>query len=108
MSPNSGLAGLAALLAMGTTLIRGTTVFDVVNGAIPRTTGKLPAIIVENAVVIPGSRAVSKGTGQYWGLSLDAGVIVKYSEKTESEHGARRPAAAMRYPALEQFGKLVI
>jgi len=35
-------------------------------------------------VVVPGSRAVSKGKGQEWGLSLYAPVIVKYrDEKTD-------------------------
>jgi 2,3,4,5-tetrahydropyridine-2-carboxylate N-succinyltransferase len=31
-------------------------------------------------VVVPGSRAVSKGKGQEWGLSLYAPVIVKYRD----------------------------
>jgi 2,3,4,5-tetrahydropyridine-2-carboxylate N-succinyltransferase len=44
----------------------------------------VPLIIPENAVVVPGSRAVSKGKGQEWGLSLYAPVIVKYrDEKTD-------------------------
>jgi 2,3,4,5-tetrahydropyridine-2-carboxylate N-succinyltransferase len=35
-------------------------------------------------VVVPGSRAVSKGKGAEWGLSVAAPVIVKYrDEKTE-------------------------
>jgi 2,3,4,5-tetrahydropyridine-2-carboxylate N-succinyltransferase len=73
-----------AVLAAGTILTRGTPVFDLVNGAILRATGELPLIIPENAVVVPGSRAVTKGKGQEWGLSLYAPVIVKYrDEKTD-------------------------
>jgi 2,3,4,5-tetrahydropyridine-2-carboxylate N-succinyltransferase len=73
-----------AVLAAGTVLTRGTPVFDLVNGTILRATADLPLIIPENAVVVPGSRAVSKGKGQEWGLSLYAPVIVKYrDEKTD-------------------------
>ncbi len=73
-----------AVLAAGTILTRGTPVFDLVNGTILRATEQLPLIIPENAVVVPGSRAVSKGKGQEWGLSLYAPVIVKYrDEKTD-------------------------
>ena len=73
-----------AVLAAGTILTRGTPVFDLVNGEILRARGELPLIIPEHAVVVPGSRAVSKGKGQEWGLSLYAPVIVKYrDEKTD-------------------------
>jgi 2,3,4,5-tetrahydropyridine-2-carboxylate N-succinyltransferase len=55
-----------------------------VNGTILRASDDLPLIIPENAVVVPGSRAVSKGKGREWGLSLYAPVIVKYrDEKTD-------------------------
>jgi 2,3,4,5-tetrahydropyridine-2-carboxylate N-succinyltransferase len=69
-----------AVLAAGTILTRGTPVFDLVNGTILRAEEALPLIIPENAVVVPGSRAVSKGKGQEWGLSLYAPVIVKYRD----------------------------
>jgi 2,3,4,5-tetrahydropyridine-2-carboxylate N-succinyltransferase len=73
-----------AVLAAGTILTRGTPVFDLVNGTILRATGELPLIIPENAVVVPGSRAINKGKGQEWGLSLYAPVIVKYrDDKTD-------------------------
>jgi 2,3,4,5-tetrahydropyridine-2-carboxylate N-succinyltransferase len=73
-----------AVLAAGTILTRGTPVFDLVNGTVLRAVGELPLIIPENAVVVPGSRAVSKGKGQQWGLSLYAPVIVKYrDDKTD-------------------------
>jgi 2,3,4,5-tetrahydropyridine-2-carboxylate N-succinyltransferase len=77
-----------AVLAAGVILTRGTPVFDLVNGTILRANGELPLIIPQNAVVVPGSRAVSKGKGhersQGWGLSLYAPVIVKYrDDKTD-------------------------
>jgi 2,3,4,5-tetrahydropyridine-2-carboxylate N-succinyltransferase len=73
-----------AVLAAGTILTRGTPVFDLVNGTVLRATPERPLIIPESAVVVPGSRAVSKGKGQEWGLSVYAPVIVKYrDEKTD-------------------------
>jgi 2,3,4,5-tetrahydropyridine-2-carboxylate N-succinyltransferase len=77
-----------AVLAPGTILTRGTPVFDLINGTVLRATPALPLIVPENAVVVPGSRAVSKGKGhanaESWGLSLYAPVIVKYrDEKTD-------------------------
>ncbi len=72
------------MLAAGTILTRGTPVFDLVKDEILRASEELPLIIPENAVVVPGSRAVSKGKGQEWGLSLYAPVIVKYrDDKTD-------------------------
>lgn len=73
-----------AVLAAGTILTRGTPLFDLVSGAIRRATPDLPLIVPEDAVVVPGARAVSKGKGQEWGLSLYAAVIVKYrDDKTD-------------------------
>lgn len=73
-----------AVLAAGTILTRGTPVFDLVNGTILRATGETGLMIPQNAVVVPGSRAVSKGRGAEWGLSVYAPVIVKYrDEKTD-------------------------
>jgi len=73
-----------AVLAAGTILTRGTPVYDLVNGVVLKATPEMPLIIPENAVVVPGSRAVTKGKGQEWGLSVYASVIVKYrDEKTD-------------------------
>jgi len=63
-------------------------VFDLVNGTVLRATAEIPLVIPEKAVVVPGSRAVTKGKGHpnadAWGLSLYAPVIVKYrDEKTD-------------------------
>ena len=73
-----------AVLAAGTILTRGTPVYDLVKGEILRATPETPLTIPEGAVVVPGSRAVSRGKGSEWGLSLYAPVIVKYrDDKTE-------------------------
>ena len=73
-----------AVLAAGTILTRGTPLFDLVNSTILRATSTLPLIVPQNAVVVPGSRAVSKGKGLEWGLSVYAPVIIKYrDEKTD-------------------------
>jgi len=73
-----------AVLAAGTILTRGTPVFNLVSGEVLRATDELPLIVPENAVVVPGSRAVTKGKGQQWGLSLYAAVIVKYRDDKTS------------------------
>ena len=72
------------VLAAGVVLTRGTPVYDVVNGIVLKATPEQPLIIPENAVVVPGARAVGKGKGAEWGLSIYTPVIVKYrDEKTE-------------------------
>ena len=73
-----------AVLAAGTVLTRGTPVYDVVRGEVLRAEGEMPLIIPEGAVVVSGARAINKGKGQEWGLSVYTPVIVKYrDEKTE-------------------------
>ena len=73
-----------AVLAAGTVLTRGTPVYDLVRGEVLKATSEAPLIIPEGAVVVPGSRAVAKGKGAAWGLSVYTPVIVKYrDDKTE-------------------------
>jgi 2,3,4,5-tetrahydropyridine-2,6-dicarboxylate N-succinyltransferase len=69
-----------AVLAAGTILTRGTPVYDLVNGTVLRATDETPLIVPANAVVVPGSRAVTRGKGHEWGLSLYCPVIVKYRD----------------------------
>ena len=74
-----------AVLGAGTILTRSTPLYDLVRGEIYRASPDAPLEVPENAVVVPGSRAVSKGKGAEWKLSLYTPVIVKYrDEKTES------------------------
>ena len=73
-----------AVLGAGTILTRSTPLFDTVKGEIYRASGDQPLVVPENAVVVPGSRAVTKGKAAEWGLSLYTPVIVKYrDEKTD-------------------------
>jgi len=72
------------VLAAGTILTRGTPVYDLVRGEIYKATADTPLIIPSGAVVVPGSRAIAKGKGSEWGLSVATPIIVKYrDEKTE-------------------------
>ena len=51
---------------------------------LPRHRRRTAPEVPENAVVVPGSRAVSKGKAAEWNLSLYTPVIVKYrDEKTD-------------------------
>ena len=73
-----------AVLGAGTILTRSTPLYDLVRGEIYRASPERPLEVPENAVVVPGSRAVTKGKGAEWNLSLCTPVIVKYrDEKTE-------------------------
>ena len=73
-----------AVLGAGTILTRSTPLYDLVRGEVYRATAEHPLEVPENAVVVPGSRAVKKGKGADWNLSLYTPVIVKYrDEKTE-------------------------
>jgi 2,3,4,5-tetrahydropyridine-2-carboxylate N-succinyltransferase len=73
-----------AVLGAGTILTRATPVYDIVREQVYRSTADTPLIIPENAVVVPGSRAITKGKASEWGLSLYTPVIVKYrDEKTQ-------------------------
>lgn len=71
-----------AVLGAGTILTRSTPLYDLVRGQVYRASGEKPLEVPENAVVVPGSRAVRKGPE--WNLSLYTPVIVKYrDEKTD-------------------------
>src|SRR5262249_15258203 len=72
-----------AVLGAGTILTRSTPLFDLVRGEVYKADGA-PLEVPENAVVVPGSRAVKKGAPAGWNLSLYTPVIVKYrDEKTD-------------------------
>jgi 2,3,4,5-tetrahydropyridine-2,6-dicarboxylate N-succinyltransferase len=72
-----------AVLGAGTILTRSTPLYDTVRGEVYRATADAPLEVPENAVVVPGARAIGKGKGAEWNLSLYTPVIVKYrDEKT--------------------------
>ncbi len=73
-----------AVLGAGTILTRSTPLYDVVRQEIHRATPEQPLTVPENAVVVPGARALDRGKAAEWGLSLYAPVIIKYrDEKTD-------------------------
>lgn len=73
--------GARAVLGAGVILTRSTPLFDTVKGEIYRATAAEPLRVPEAAVVVPGSRAITKGKAVEWGLSLYAPVIVKYRDE---------------------------
>lgn len=74
-----------AVLGTGTILNRSIPVYDLVRDAVYTATETDPLVIPEQAIVVPGSRAVSHPAAKKWGLSLQAAVVVKYRDsKTDS------------------------
>ncbi len=69
-----------AVLAAGTILTRSTPVYDVVRNIVHRAAEDSPLVIPEEAVVVPGARAISAGAGKDWNLSVYTPVIVKYRD----------------------------
>jgi 2,3,4,5-tetrahydropyridine-2,6-dicarboxylate N-succinyltransferase len=73
--------GARAVLGAGVVLTRSTPLFDTVRGEVYRSSESEPLRVPENAVVVPGARAITKGKAAEWGLSLYAPVIVKYRDE---------------------------
>jgi 2,3,4,5-tetrahydropyridine-2-carboxylate N-succinyltransferase len=74
-----------AVLGTGTILNRSISVYDLVRDAIYTASETSPLVIPAEAIVVPGSRAVSHPVGAKHGLSLQCAVIVKYRDaKTDS------------------------
>jgi 2,3,4,5-tetrahydropyridine-2-carboxylate N-succinyltransferase len=74
-----------AVLGTGTILNRSIPVYDLVRDVVYTGTDSEPLVIPEDAIVVPGARAVSHPSGAKWGLSLQAAVIVKYRDsKTDT------------------------
>jgi 2,3,4,5-tetrahydropyridine-2,6-dicarboxylate N-succinyltransferase len=69
-----------AVLGAGVILTRSTPLYDLVRGEIHRASEEKPLEVPEDAVVVPGSRAVKKGKAADWGISLYTPVIVKYRD----------------------------
>src|SRR3989454_11187026 len=65
-----------AVLGTGTILNRSIPVYDLVRDTVYTASETEPLIIPEEAIVVPGSRAVLHPTGTRWGLSLQAAVIL--------------------------------
>ncbi len=75
-----------AVLGTGTILNRSTPVYDLVRGEVYCAGADEPLIIPEEAVVVAGARAIPRGPGKDWGISLYTPVIVKYRDaKTDAK-----------------------
>ncbi|MCD6116918.1 2,3,4,5-tetrahydropyridine-2,6-dicarboxylate N-succinyltransferase [bacterium] len=73
-----------AVIGAGVIITGATQVFDLVKEKVYRKSENAPLEIPEGAVVVPGSRPVTKGMGKEYGISLYTPVIVKYRDtKTE-------------------------
>jgi 2,3,4,5-tetrahydropyridine-2,6-dicarboxylate N-succinyltransferase len=74
-----------AVIAAGTVMTGSTPIYDLVHGRILTPAAGQPLVVPAGAVVVPGARAVTRGMGATWGLSLATPVIVKYRDsKTDS------------------------
>ncbi len=83
-----------AVIGAGTILTGSTPIYDLPRSQIIRPAAGEPLIVPENAVVVPGARAVTSGAGPGWQLSLATPVIVKYRDdrtdaRTELEQWIR-------------------
>jgi 2,3,4,5-tetrahydropyridine-2,6-dicarboxylate N-succinyltransferase len=75
-----------AVLGTGTILNRSTPVYDIARNTIHRAIDNDPLVIPEDAVVIAGSRAITRGPGKDWGLSVYTPIILKYRDsKTDTK-----------------------
>lgn len=74
------------VLGTGVILNRSTPVYDLVRGVVHAATDETPLIVPEGAVVVAGARAVTRGPGKDWGISVYTPIIVKYrDEKTDAK-----------------------
>jgi 2,3,4,5-tetrahydropyridine-2-carboxylate N-succinyltransferase len=70
-----------AVLAAGTIITGSTPIYDLVRERILAPEPGTPVVVPEGAVVVPGSRRVTRGPGEAWGISLATPVIVKYRDE---------------------------
>jgi 2,3,4,5-tetrahydropyridine-2-carboxylate N-succinyltransferase len=74
-----------AVLASGVIITGGTPVYDLVRDEVYRKTESAPLEIPAGAVVVAGSRAITKGRGAELGLSVYTPIIIKYrDERTDA------------------------
>ena len=69
-----------AVIGAGTILTGSTPIYDLPRKRIIRPAAGEQTVVPEDAVVVPGARAVTSGAGPEWGLSLATPVIVKYRD----------------------------
>jgi 2,3,4,5-tetrahydropyridine-2-carboxylate N-succinyltransferase len=77
-----------AVIGAGVVITGSTPLYDLPNGTIVRPDAGQPLVVPAGAVVVPGARAVTVGSGREWGLSLATPVIVKYrDDRTDMRTG---------------------
>ena len=74
-----------AVLGTGVILNRSTPVYDLPRGEVYAATEEEPVVVPEGTVVVAGARAVARGKGAEWGISLYTPVIVKYRDARTDE-----------------------
>jgi 2,3,4,5-tetrahydropyridine-2,6-dicarboxylate N-succinyltransferase len=74
-----------AVIGAGVVLTRGTPVYDLEGECVRRAEFGKPLEIPENAVVVPGARAIKSNWAREHGISVQTPVIVKYrDDKTDA------------------------
>ena len=79
------IIGERAVIGSGVVITRGTPVFDAVNGCYIRPNEAGQLIIPAGAVVVSGTRPMTKGPGAAEGIHVYTPVIIKYRDsKTDT------------------------
>jgi 2,3,4,5-tetrahydropyridine-2-carboxylate N-succinyltransferase len=74
-----------AVLAAGTILTGSTPLYDLPNERIIEALPGEPLVVPEGAVVVPGTRPITRGVGEKWHLAVATPIIVKYrDERTDA------------------------
>jgi 2,3,4,5-tetrahydropyridine-2-carboxylate N-succinyltransferase len=74
-----------AVLAAGTIITGSTPIYDLPNARIIEPRPGRPLVVPAGAVVVPGTRPITKGPGKDWGLAVATPIIVKYrDERTDA------------------------
>src|ERR1700680_3044033 len=74
-----------AVLGSGVVLNSSPSVYDLVRKQFYPASDSNPLVIPEEAVIVPGSRAISHPAGERWNLSLYTPIIVQYTDESTNE-----------------------
>jgi 2,3,4,5-tetrahydropyridine-2-carboxylate N-succinyltransferase len=74
------VVGEKAVIGAGTVLTGSTPVYDLVRNTVYAKSGDGPIVIPPQAVVIPGTRPLTRGKGKELGLSVYSPIVVKYRD----------------------------
>ncbi len=92
-----------AVLGAGTILTRSTPLYDIVRGQVYKATDEKPLEVPENAVVVPGSRAVKKGqAADVESFALHAGHR-EVSRREERTRGLSWKSGCARFATAVSF-----